>query len=244
MMNFKILLFLLVVTFVESSEFYKPWENNDSAIIIDPYRYNNITWNELKKDTRVVAIIHKATEGLKIDNKYNERKKEAKKRGYLWGSYHLGRPGNPIEQAKKYLAIANPSNEELTALDLESISADYMSLENARKFIEYIAKETKRYPALYINHSTTKKINDLIKKDDVFSKCILWYARFRKNIPKFPKGTWSTYTIWQFSSEINCKTQNKCLYNVPGTRFDMDINVYNGSIQQLREKWPLTNKVK
>lgn len=45
---------------------------------------------------------------------------------------------------------------------------------------------------------------------------------------------------WQFSSEINCTPAHpeKCLYRVPGTKTDMDVNVYHGSIADLKVKWP------
>jgi GH25 family lysozyme M1 (1,4-beta-N-acetylmuramidase) len=50
-----------------------------------------------RKDKRVVAIIHRATIGFRVDTKYAERKVEAKKRGYKWGGYHYGKPANPIK---------------------------------------------------------------------------------------------------------------------------------------------------
>jgi len=61
-------------------------------LVIDPFAGNQIDWDKMKSESRLVGIIHKATIGLtSIDPKYRERKKEAKRRGYLWGSYLLGR---------------------------------------------------------------------------------------------------------------------------------------------------------
>ena len=222
------------------SEFYAPWSDGVTAIVIDPYEGNDIDWDKLATDKRVVAIIHKATEGLKTDSKYASRKKEAHKRGYLWGSYHLGRPGDPVKQAEHYLKVTDPGTDELIALDLESISSRFMSLDSARQFIEHILQETHRYPLLYVNHTTAEHISSEVGKDKVFARCPLWYARFRKNIPDFPRGTWTTYTLWQFSSELNCSAQGVCLYNVPGTRFDMDVNVFFGTPKELEAQWPLS----
>lgn len=73
---------------------------------------------------------------------------------------------------------------------------------------------------------------------DVFTNCKLWYARFRKDIPDFKNPIWNNYTFWQFSSEINCKKTGECLYNLPGTRYDMDVNIYNGSRAELLSQWP------
>ncbi len=226
------------------SQYYIPWENKKTALIIDAYWGNEINWDELAKDKRVVAIIHKASEGFRIDKEYAARKKEALKRGYLWGSYHLGRPGDPIAQADHYLNVAKPTNNELIALDLGAISSKFMSLDQARQFIKHIHLKTGRYPVLYVNHLSAKKISSEKGKQSIFAKTPLWYARFRKDIPQFPKGTWEEYSLWQFSSEINCKAQDQCLYNVPGTKYDMDVNVFFGTSEELRAQWPLTNTSK
>jgi len=34
-----------------------------------------------------------------------------------------------------------------------------------------------------------------------------------------------------------------CLYTVPGTEYDMDVDVYNGTIEELRKKWPLDSSM-
>src|SRR4026207_2167771 len=83
----------------QSSDFYQPWKDPNVALAIDPFEGNDIDWELLATDKRVVAIIHRATIGDRVDRKYHERKIEAKKRGYKWGAYHLGKPGDPIKQA-------------------------------------------------------------------------------------------------------------------------------------------------
>ena len=79
--------------------------------------------------------------------------------------------------------------------------------------------------------------------DDVFAKTPLWYARFKAKVDDFPKGRGDSYTLWQFSSEIDCSPDNRaaCLYTVPGTGFDMDVNVFNGTIEKLKGEWPFAN---
>lgn len=71
----------------------------------------------------------------------------------------------------------------------------------------------------------------------------MWYARFKPTVTDFPKGTWDSYTLWQFSSEINCKPghRDSCLYTVPGTETDMDMNVFYGTVDELRKEWPFTS---
>ena len=225
----------------QSVEFNEPWKNPQIALAIDPYEGNEIDWEQLATDTRVVAIIHRATIGDRADRKYAERRDEAKKRGYKWGAYHLGKPGDPLKQADFFLETVKPAADDLIALDVESPDeARDMSFAEARLFIKRIKEKTGRYPLIYANNKVTKAISDQYGPDDVFSKTHLWYARFKKNVTDFPSGTWKTYTVWQFSSELNCNRADRdaCLYTVPGTEYDMDVDVYNGTIEELKSKWP------
>lgn len=218
-----------------AAEFEKPWKDESVALVIDPFNANSINWKRLESQKRVVAVIHKATIGTKkIDSAYFERKSEALKRGYLWGSYHWGVSGNPEKQADFYIDTIKPSPDELIALDLEDAgSRKLMNVDEAILFVERVKARTGRYPVLYTNHSSAKLISQKYK-NSVFSKTPLWYARFKAKISDFPSGVWPSYTLWQFSSEIRSQI------NVPGTKKDMDINVFNGTIDQLKEAWPLT----
>ncbi len=225
----------------QSPEFSEPWKNPNVALAIDPYERNDIDWDKLSIDKRVVAIIHRATIGDRVDRKYFERRDEAKKRGYKWGAYHFGKPGEPIKQADVFLDTVKPTPDDLIALDLESTDgAKHMSLDEARVFIQRVKEKTGRYPFVYANNEVTKAISEQFVVDDVFAKTRLWYARFKRKVADFPSGTWKTYSLWQFSSEQNCDPANRaaCLYTVPGTEYDMDVDVYNGTIEELRNKWP------
>jgi lysozyme len=225
----------------KSAEFSEPWKDPNIAIAIDPYEGNDIDWDQLGTDRRVVAIIHRATIGFRADRKYAERRVEAKRRGYKWGAYHLGRPGDPIKQADFFLAIVRPKKEDLLALDLGSTDARDMSLAEAAVFIKRIKQVTGRYPLVYANDLVTRAINNQHGGAGVFANTRLWYARFKGKITDFPAGTWKTYTLWQFSSELNCRPGNRgaCLYTVPGTEYDMDIDVFNGNLETLKRHWPL-----
>lgn len=236
---------LILVAFsaapAQSGEFNEPWKDEQIAIVIDPFQGNEIVWNRLATEPRVVGIIHRATIGSRKDTGYAARKAEAKTRGYKWGSYHLGKPGNPITQADFYLLTVRPAEDEVMALDIESLNpATDMSLANARRFILRIKEKTGRYPMFYANHAVTKEVSNSFGRDEVFSKTSLWYARFTSRVTDFPTKTWDSYTLWQFSSEINCTPAHpeRCLFRVPGTKTDMDINIYRGTVEDLKAKWP------
>jgi GH25 family lysozyme M1 (1,4-beta-N-acetylmuramidase) len=222
-------------TWASASEFDEPWKDQTVALVIDPFYANSIDWTKLAAEKRVVAIIHKATIGTKkLDPGYNKRKEEALKRGYLWGSYHWGVAGDPEKQADFYIDTAKPGADELIALDLEDgQSKILMNVDEAILFVERIKARTGRYSVLYTTHSSAKLISSKYK-GSVFVKTPPWYARFKAKVRDFPSGVWPSYTLWQFSSEKLPQLL------VPGTKSDMDINVFNGSVEQLKAAWPLT----
>ena len=224
-----------------SGEFQSPWMDPSAALVIDPYWMNSIDWEQLATDRRVAGVIHKATQGKVVDKLYAARRVEARRRGYLWGSYHLATPGDPVGQADFYLDTVKPGEDEVIALDLEGLDpCRFMSIGDARRFIERIVERTGRYPLLYANNSVVREIVRDYGPDSVFARCPLWFARPGSVLTGFPKGFWPTYALWQFSSEQNCKPPGKgaCLYRVAGTRSDMDVNVFFGTVDELRACWP------
>jgi lysozyme len=226
-----------------AGEFQSPWNDPAKALVIDFYEENQIDWNLLAADARVAGIIHEATNGYYVDRAYYARKAEAEKRGYKWGSCHVGIPGDPVKQADFYLQFARPAPDELMALDLEDLDPEQsMTLDQAQGFIERIKQRTGRYPMVYGDGMVIREISYRFGKDGIFSETPLWYARFTGAISNFPTGTWNTYTLWQFKSEMNCRRweMDSCPYLVPGTRADMDVDVYNGTVDELRKNWPFS----
>lgn len=227
------------VAFPESSrKFDRAWMRRDTAIVIDAYQGNSIDWTRLKTDSRLAGIIHRSSVGLRADTSYVARQELAKKHGLLWGAYHLGKSGDPIAQAKFFLKTVGDHRGVLLALDLEDTSrSDMMSIADAKIFMDYVYRATGRVPVVYANHNVTMDLNNKAWDHPLFKQSLLWYARFRPDIPQFPEGIWKTYFLWQFSSEINCQSTGKCLYNVPGTSFDMDVNVFFGTRKALANLW-------
>ena len=224
-----------ITTFPVAPEFEAPWKNPRTALLIDAFYGNSIDWDELATERRVVGVIHKATVGTaRVDPAYFLRKEEALKRGYLWGSYHWGVAGDPEKQADFYIDTIKPGPNEMMALDLEDArSTTLMNVDEAILFVERIKVRTGRYPVLYANHKTAQLIATSYR-DSVLVKTPLWYARFKEKVDDFPAGAWKSYALWQFSSEILPQLP------IPGTRPDMDIDVFNGSIGELKAAWPLS----
>ncbi|KAA0699709.1 lysozyme [Neorhizobium sp. P12A] len=244
------------------------WRDPQHSIIVDAYELNTIDWDELLKDKRIAAFISKASDGLPESfsctgdhggdtvahcrtmwRKYavsrelfRTRRLVAKANGLLWGAYHLGRPGNPVDQANHFLDYADPQPDELMALDIDGLDvSEFMSLADAQVFVGHIKTRTGRYPILYTNNVVARYIADHRDDYPILSRLPLWYARYRPDISgTFPLGNWDGYTMWQFSSGDNCSEKN-CPYRVAGTLTDIDVNVSPMNKVELARVWPQGN---
>lgn len=213
----------------------RPWEIETVPIVIDPYAPNAIDWDKAVTDPRLKAVVHQASNGLKTDPKFIARAKEARQHGLLWGAYHLGRPGDPIKQAELFLDLARATDARFLALDIEDDDpAKFMSLKDCQTFLTYVHEKTGRYPAVYVNANVYGRISERFDGASAFARSPLWIARFRSRLGLTKSRVWSDYTLWQFSSEINCSPTKTCLYRVPGTAYDMDVNVFNGTEAALK----------
>lgn len=265
----------------------KPWNDENRPFVLDgrDFNFENVKWQELVKDKRVAGIISRATgpltrpeppscQNLTVEPKYPQIKDEAKKHGFLWGSFHVGISSkimSPEDQAKLYLETAKREEGDVIALDLESFSNScYMNKDEAIRFINYIKKETGTYPLVYLTGSMYMQIVDDNPQDGsgVFAKTPLWFVRYENDISKCllkhpERNWWKTYALWQFASEINCgspsqrksetfcevprerrtpcpfeqRTPDKVVPWVPGVKNDMDINIYNGTKEELKKAW-------
>jgi GH25 family lysozyme M1 (1,4-beta-N-acetylmuramidase) len=246
-----------------SSEFSEPWKREDRALVIDAYEYNSIDWHKLVEDKRIVGFINKASDGLAPDyycrgaekefrlckalwkrhavarELFQTRRTVAKALGLEWGAYHLGRPGNPVDQANNFLDFAQPAPDDLIALDIEDNDPEeWMSLDEAEDFVRQIRRRTGRYPILYTNDNTASHIAANRHRYRLLSRLPLWYARYKPEIGShFPKGHWQSYALWQFVARANCD-QRSCPYRPPGTPLDIDVNVAAMTPDALRAAWP------
>src|SRR5690606_5547123 len=248
-----------VVGAAHGSDFSEPWKRTDRALVIDAYEYNPIDWPKLAGHKRVVGFINKGSDGVSppyackrnetevrlckalwqrhavARELFHTRRTVAKGLGLKWGAYHLGRPGNPIDQANTFIDFAEPAPDDLIALDIEENDPEkWMSLEDAETFARHIHTRLGRWPVLYTNGSTALHIAENRERYSLLSRLPLWYARYKPAIGlHFPKGHWQTYTLWQFSAGANCDARS-CPYRVPGTPLDIDVNVASMSASELR----------
>ncbi len=250
---------LLIPAPALAGEFNQPWKERDVSFVLDAYEFTPIKWDRLKENRNLVGFINKASDGLPPKYRcpsrnslcgvkwrryavtkelYHTRRALAKQMGLKWGAYHLARPGNPIKQAQHFLRFAQPEDDELIALDIEDNTDKWMSLKDAETFARYIKARTGRYPVLYTNHNTSQFIARNKDRYKLLSRLNLWYARYRPSMPKaFPMGQWDSYSLWQFSTMVNC-SKRRCLHRIKGTDHMIDVNIAYMKPDALRAAWP------
>lgn len=260
-----LLLWVMLSSVSNANSFLEPWKSREQALVLDAYERNPIDWVEVVKDKNIRAFIGKSSDGLPPPYRcrmsddaektlckktfqnywlkrelYHTRRTAAKHLGLKWGAYHLGRPGNPIDQANHFIDFAEPEPDELIALDIEHDDPEkWISFEDAETFARHIKHRLGRYPVLYTNHNTAKRI--AARKDEfpLLSRLPLWYARYKPDIRGvFPMGHWEDYALWQFSSNINCG-KRRCPYRVRGAKSDIDVNATGLTVAEFEKKWPL-----
>ena len=250
--------------YASASGFLEPWRDSSKALVLDAYELNSIDWLTVVKNKRIAGFISKATDGLSAEycadrrtlcgakwrkysvtkELYQTRRALAKALGLKWGAYHLGRAGNPEQQALHFLQFARPEPDEVIVLDIESLdSTKFMSLKEAERFAKYVYRKLERYPMLYTNHQTAKFIAANRRDYPLLSRLKLWYARYKPDIRDvFPMGNWDSHTLWQFAYGGNCNKKS-CPYRVKGTPNDIDVNASTLTVSELKEQWPFDGLV-
>jgi lysozyme len=159
--------------------------------IVDGYRGDNFDLPRLKEDG-IIAIIHKATEGVSyVDRKYSDRRDEAKELGFLWGAFHYALHDSWEAQVDHFLETVQATASDLVSWDWEKPdNAETMSLEDVHRSIERIHASLNRYPVLYAGKLVREHIGN--NEDTILKNCPLWYARYARAPIEIPPHTWPT----------------------------------------------------
>lgn len=207
--------------------------SNISDCVVDMSHFNDgIDFNELK-NSGVVGVIHKATQGTTYtDPTYATDEQSAQAAGLLWGAYHFGTGSSSgTEQANYFLGVVgNDGKGTLLVLDLEqNTSGASMSLQQAEDFVTQVHNVTGRWPGLYTNNGY---INDLLGQggtNAVLANCWLWIAQYASQ-PKVP-ANWETWTLWQYTDG----EQGPNAKQTQGQ--DLDRDMFNGGTGQCQVFW-------
>lgn len=167
--------------------------------VVDLSHYQTVTSFDEMKKAGVIGVILKATEGLTIiDDKYLMFQRAAEEAGLLVGGYHFLHAGDPIPQAKFFLKNANWGPNTLLAADWEHPPhGPQMSLEDIKKFLEYIYQVTGQRPALYSGNVAKEELGET--KDAYMAQHRYWLASYTANIVL--QASWDAYWLLQFTGD-------------------------------------------
>jgi lysozyme len=193
-----------------------------------------INWKEVYKSNYDFVFIRLAN-GTKLDVNFYKNWKDAKSAGLIVGAYQFIRPSQSIEEQSKLIieVLKNVkfSKEDLPIVyDLEvNEGKDKIYINNiTNKWITSIQKNLNVTPIIYGSHKGTISL-----LENKFSNNPLWIAHYNTDKPKIP-NIWKDWTFWQ-KSETGY---------ISGIKGNVDINVYKGTKELLKEFIMNYNKLK
>lgn len=190
--------------------------------------HNNDIDLSAARNTGIVALIHKATEGATFqDPLYATRRAEAKQLGLLWGAYHFGTAADVSQQFQNFISTAQPAAGDLVALDYEENSGNQMTLQQAEQFITLFEKQYEYLPLIY--GSTLLKS---VPATSPLATCGLWIAEYESVTQPSLPPVFNSYKLWQFTDGTAPTPLQTAGTTVDRDRFD-------GTRAQLIAAWPL-----
>ena len=186
----------------------------------------NIDWEELKQNKETDFPLHfifmKATEGGDHgDDTFKQNFEQARQHGFIRGAYHFFTPRtDALKQADFFIRTVKLDSGDLPpVLDVE-LSGKKSKKELQQSIKKWLDRVEAHYgvkPILY----TSYKFKTHYLDDSLFNAYPYWIAHYYVDSVKY-QGKWH---FWQHTD----------IGSVPGIHHDVDLNVFNGSLEELRK---------
>ncbi|MEK5477567.1 glycoside hydrolase family 25 protein [Paenibacillus sp. FSL R5-0407] len=185
-----------------------------------------INWQQVRADGRAFAFI-KASQGTgRVDPQFVANAKGAKAAGLLIGAYHFVDATSAAEARREANHFYNTMKTAGVEFDLPPV----MDYENnpgklnkaainivAVAFLNELEELCGRQPLIYTGNSFAHNF------DASLGKYPIWIARYSTKVPT-DVAAWSKWDIWQHSDTGK----------VPGIAGNVDLNEFNGTLDELR----------
>lgn len=190
------------------------------------HHQGSIDWEKLQTamigDEPVRFVFIKATEGKSLlDENFNSNFYNAREYGFIRGAYHYFKPKVPAQlQAEYFLKQVHLEEGDLPpVLDIEETGGltPQALRERALTWLEIVEQRCGVKPILY----TYYKFRTQYLNTPEFDSYPYWLAHYYVKEVAY-KGDWK---FWQHT---DCG-------KLPGIKGDVDLNVYNGSMYDLRQ---------
>jgi lysozyme len=195
----------------------------------------DIDWGEVKRSGVKFAFI-KATEfpdkktTLFVDEKMQKNIDGASSNGIFWSAYHFFRTHiDPIIQANVFCETVGEFSSLPPVLDLEVAGSKGERLNyKVRQFLDETERISNRKPIIYSSGGFWRSYMTCEKRvhADWAREYPLWIAQYTNLWPN-PLYPWAGWDFWQFSDKGK----------IPGIDSHVDMNWFNGSIEDLQEKF-------
>lgn len=155
-----------------------------------------------------------------VDRRFKRNWEGAKKNKMIRGAYHYYRPNeNSLEQAALFIKTVRLQRGDLPpVLDIEKLPKN-QSMTNLKKglrrWLQAIENHYKVKPIIYTGE---KYYDDFLKEE--FSDYLFWIANYNF----YREEIQDDWLFWQFTERAA----------VPGIEGNVDVNIYNGDLQQLQ----------
>ena len=199
-------------------------------MVVDIYHADQVYDLKATAAAGIRAVIHKSSQGVNVqDSSYDERRKLVRSLGLLWGAYHFATDEDVGAQVENFLTTSQPDDNTLLVLDFEPNRNNTMALDQARAFMQLILDKTGRRPAIYSGNLIKEELGKAI--DPFFAQHRLWISQYGPTA-KLPP-TWKKYWLWQYTGD----GIGPLPHTVPGIRGKLDLNIYDGTPEQLAAEW-------
>ena len=201
-------------------------QNKGTKVVgIDLSEYQGeVNWpevNAIEEKFPIQFVFVRATVGNdRVDKSFDKNWLGAKDRKIIRGAYHYYRPNeNSLEQAALYIKTVRLYKGDLPpVLDIEKLPENQSVARlkiGLRRWLEAVEAHYKVKPIIYTGE---KYYDDFLKEE--FSDYLFWIANYNFYREKM-KEDW---LFWQFTEKGS----------VPGIIGNVDVNIYNGDLQQLQ----------
>jgi lysozyme len=196
----------------------------DKAIGIDVSEYQGkISWSyvdTLEQKYPIHFVFIRATVGKdRVDHQFERNWLGSKENKMIRGAYHYYRPNeNSVAQAQLFIKTVVLHKGGLPpVLDIEKLPRD-QSIDSLKvglkRWLRIVESHYKVKPIIYTGE---KYYDDFLREE--FSEYLFWIANY--NFYREKIG--SDWLFWQFTEKAS----------VPGIKTNVDMNIYNGDLEQL-----------
>jgi len=194
-----------------------------------------IDWSEVKRSGVKFAFI-KATEfpdkrtSLFIDEEMRKNIAGASANGVFWSAYHFFRTHiDPVIQAKVFCETVGDFSSLPPVLDLEAAGSKGERLNyKVRQFLDETERITNKRPIIYSSGGFWRSYlaNEKRSHTDWARAYPLWIAQYT-NLWPTPLYPWAGWEFWQYTDKGK----------IPGVITNVDLNWFNGSVEELERKY-------